>query len=68
LALASSGFTMLCLPLIGIGVALLNRPSVQEMVRPDPWPSAIQLNVIVPAELLGAETTPALMEASKMSP
>ena len=68
MALASSGFTMLCLPLIGIGVALLNRPSVQELVRPDPWPSAIQLNVIVPAELLGAETTPALMEASKMSP
>jgi hypothetical protein len=66
-ALASSGLTMLCLPLIGIGVALLNRPSVQELVSPDPWPSAIQLNVIVPAELLGAETTPVLMEAAKAS-
>jgi len=67
-ALASSGLTMLCIPVIGIGVVLMNRPSVQELVRPDPWPSAMQLNVIVPAELLGAETTPALMEAAKVSP
>jgi hypothetical protein len=67
-ALASSGLTMLCLPLIGIGVALLNRPSVQELLSPDPWPSAIQLNVIVPAELLDAETTPVLIEAAKARP
>jgi len=68
MALASSGFTMLCLPLIGIGVALLNRPSVQGLVSPDSWPSAIQVNVVVPTELLRAETTPAWMETTKASP
>jgi len=67
-ALASFGFTMLFASLIVIGVLLRNRPSVQKLVSPDPWPSAIQVNVIVPTELLRAETTPVWMEAEKASP
>ena len=67
-ALASFGFTLLFASLIVIGVLLRNRPSVQKLVSPDPWPSAIQVNVIVPTELLRAETTPVWMEAEKASP
>lgn len=68
MALASFGFTMLFPSLIGIGVVLRNRPSVQELISPDSWPSAIQVNVIVPTELLRAETIPAWMEAAKPNP
>ena len=67
-ALASFGFTLLFPSLIAIGVVVRNRPSVPELVSPDPWPSAIQLNVIVPTELLRAETTPVWMEAEKARP
>jgi hypothetical protein len=68
MALASFGFTMLFPSLIGMGVVLRNRPSVQELISPDSWPSAIQVNVIVPTELLRAETIPAWMEAAKPNP
>jgi hypothetical protein len=67
-ALASFGFTLLFPSLIAIGVVVRDRPSVQKLVSPDPWPSAIQLNVIVPTELLRAETTPVWMEAEKARP
>jgi len=67
-ALASFGFTLLFPSLIAIGVVVRDRPSVQKLVSPDPWPSAIQLNVIVPTELLRAESTPVWMEAEKARP
>ena len=67
-ALASFGFTLLFPSLIAFGVVVRNRPGVKELVSPDPWPSAIQLNVIVPTELLRAETTPVWMEAEKNRP
>jgi hypothetical protein len=54
--------------LIAIGVVVRNRPSVPELVSPDHWPSAMQLNVIVPTELLRAETTPVWMETEKARP
>ena len=68
MALASFGFTLLFPSLIAIGVVVRDRSSVQKLVSPDPWPSAIQLNVIVPTELLRAETTPVWMESEKARP